>query len=253
MLHTRIQSAIITPSRFMRDRAADPYPERIGAHHEAPFSRPPVLWRVACWPYGAPFSGRSATSRHPPPLRWGSYLLPHTSNRWPYSEGTAMPELTAERARELLSYDPETGDLTWISHRGNRVPKGATAGVIRKDRRKQTGVDGVQYYNHRLAWLLVTGEGPKQEIDHINGDKSDNRLVNLRDVSRSTNMQNLRGPRKGCLSGFLGVTFNRRKHKYHAHIYLNGKRKRIGTYSSPAEAHQAYLNAKRQLHAGCTL
>jgi len=80
-----------------------------------------------------------------------------------------------------------------------------------------------------------------------------NRISNLRDVTRNTNMQNQRGPRADNTSGFLGVSFYRRLDKWEAGIYVAGRRRHIGVFTTAEEASAAYLAAKRELHAGCTL
>lgn len=118
-------------------------------------------------------------------------------------------------AKELFSYDPETGIITriapsvksngWLDNRGVGKP----AGTVRVDGYLQTSFYGKMFLNHRLAWLLQTGSWPKKEIDHINGIKSDNRLCNLRDVSPMVNMANLH--RKWGRSRHLPIGISERK------------------------------------------
>ena len=158
----------------------------------------------------------------------------------------AASDLTAARVRELLSYDPETGFFTWLLARGC-VPAGAIAGSI-DNRRVRFGVDGRYYLAHRLAWLWMTGEWPTADIDHIDGDPANNRWSNLRDVNRSTNVQNVRRARKNNKAGLLGVSPHGKS--WRAVIGVEGKRINVGTFETPQLAHDAYLNAKRALHAG---
>ena len=107
---------------------------------------------------------------------------------------------------------------------------------------------------HRLAWLYVTGDWPVGVIDHINGDRTDNRFENLRDVTQKTNSENLRGPQKRTASRFLGVHAQRRKStRFLAQIVTDGKLKHLGSFSTPEPAHEAYLAATRRLHEGCTI
>ena len=106
---------------------------------------------------------------------------------------------------------------------------------------------------HRLAWALHTGGWPKGEIDHIDGDESNNRIVNLRDVSKSVNQQNKRLPRVDSKSGFIGVCWHKGGGKWSAQITVHGKSIYLGLFSDPAEAHSTYIAAKRRLHAGCTI
>lgn len=163
-----------------------------------------------------------------------------------------MTEITAERARELFDYDPFTSALTWRVSRGGQE-KGTPAGSRNLFGYLITGVDGRRYYNHRLIWLWVTGAWPRGEIDHVNGDPADNRLENLRDVSSKTNRENRRRPSVSNKSGFLGVYWCAGKHRFKAQIRTGGKRTKLGMFTTPEAAHEAYLTAKRQLHAGCTI
>ena len=104
---------------------------------------------------------------------------------------------------------------------------------------------------HRLAFLAVTGSWPEGDVDHINGVRHDNRWSNLRDVTTSVNLQNQRDPHENNQSGYLGVSWKTGKWK--AQIKLNGVVRILGRFDDPAVAHQAYLKAKRRLHAGCTI
>ncbi len=88
-------------------------------------------------------------------------------------------------------------------------------------------------------------------IDHINGDKVDNRLENLRLVSHGENLQNIRKPMRNNTSGFLGVC--RSGGKFMATISVNGKSLNLGSFDKPEAAHAAYVAAKRRLHACCTI
>lgn len=164
-----------------------------------------------------------------------------------------MSELTAERARELLDYDPITGVLSWKKRpRGKRDPS-LVAGTRCPNGYTQTGIDGRRYRNHRLAWLITHGSWPVGQIDHRNGKRDDNRMVNLRDVPRAYNQQNQRAPRKDNSTGFLGVSWHARSSRFRADIHISGKQISLGSYSTPEAAHAAYVAAKRQIHAGNTL
>jgi hypothetical protein len=104
---------------------------------------------------------------------------------------------------------------------------------------------------HRAAWLYVHGKWPNGQIDHINGDRSDNRISNLRDVSHSVNQQNVHRPRRDNASGFLGVT--RQKNLWTSQVTVSGKTLHLGLFKTPEEAASAYLEAKRKHHTGCTI
>lgn len=163
--------------------------------------------------------------------------------------------LTAARARELLSYDPETGFVTWrTSYRSMRT--GERAGTPHVAGYWRIGVAGEKHLLHRVAWLLSTGDWPKGKIDHINGVTTDNRLSNLRDVSHAVNIQNQRTAQRAKQSGMpLGVGRLKRdlKAPFYASICHMGKRTNLGYFSTADAAHAAYLVAKRRLHPGCTI
>nr|WP_274383193.1 HNH endonuclease [Cupriavidus gilardii] len=112
---------------------------------------------------------------------------------------------------------------------------------------------GKNHKAHRLAWLYMTGSWPSSNIDHINGVPWDNRWANLRDTPQSVNAQNLRRPRRDNKTGFLGVSPDRRRGGFIAQISANGRCRYLGRFPTPELAHQAYVQAKRQLHAGCTI
>lgn len=162
-----------------------------------------------------------------------------------------MPELTAELARELLSYDPDTGIFTWKgSSRGHA--KGAIAGCCSCYGYILIHVHSRMYRAHRLAWFITHGSWPENQIDHINGVKHDNRLLNLRDVTPTKNSENLHLARPGSRSGLLGAHWDRNNKKFVARIVVKKKPMYLGRYATAEEAHQAYLSAKRLLHDGFT-
>ena len=158
--------------------------------------------------------------------------------------------VTAERARELLAYDPETGILTWRTRRG-RVPAGLATGCYDRDGYLDTKVDYKKYRNHRLAWLIYYGEWPRHQVDHIDGDRSNNRILNLRDISGLHNKQNQTKAHSDSEIGYIGV--HRSRGKYKAAIRVDGKDVFLGRHDTPEEAHAAYIKAKRELHEGNTL
>lgn len=165
--------------------------------------------------------------------------------------------LTAERLREVLHYDPETGVFTWKARTSNRVKVGDEVGFTLTRGYVGTMLDGRRYKLHRLAWLYVYGVWPDGDIDHKDGIKDNNRISNLRVVDMSTNQQNLKQARSNSTSGLLGVhkTVAGRHGKkiWMARIKANGKTTCLGYFENPTEAHQVYLAAKRKLHEGCTI
>lgn len=109
---------------------------------------------------------------------------------------------------------------------------------------------------HRLAWLLHYGSWPSRHIDHINGDRADNRIANLRECDDAENQQNLRAATAASKSGLLGVTTRTYRNgavRYAASIQVDGTKRYLGVYGTPEEAHSAYRAAKRQLHPFGTL
>ena len=161
-------------------------------------------------------------------------------------------ELTVEQLKNTLDYFADTGVFVWKIHPSKAVRAGDLAGCVEKRIGYVTiGIAGRVYKAHRLAWLYVYGSWPKGLIDHMNGNKSDNRINNLRDVFADGNSQNVRKPNRRNKSGFMGVIWF--QNKWRASMSVNGKSKWLGDYSTPEEAHQVYLEAKRKYHAACTI
>jgi hypothetical protein len=155
--------------------------------------------------------------------------------------------LTQQKLKELLDYNPDTGDFTNKVHRNGRSPFGAIAGYTRPDRYKSIRIDRKSYLQHRLAWLYVYGVWPEKHIDHINNDPSDNRILNLRDVTRSENLQN-RAAQSNNTSGHKGVTWLKATQKWQAQIRLNNKNIYLGTFDTVELASDAYQSASNKIH-----
>lgn len=152
--------------------------------------------------------------------------------------------ITYARVMEQLSYDPETGELRWKVPSCNSVKAGNVAGALAPDGYRCIKLGPKIFGAHRLAWFIVHGEWPDGEIDHINGIRDDNRIANLRDISRQGNVHNRR--KSWSASGYLGVSRNHGR--WRASISVNGRTITIGNFGTPEEAHAAYLEAKRRLH-----
>jgi hypothetical protein len=160
--------------------------------------------------------------------------------------------LTAERLREVLHYDPETGFFTWLCNRGRAAKSGQMAGNISKSLGyRMVMIDQCNHYGHRLAYLYMTGALPLWQIDHIDGDRTNNRFANLRDVPQGINLQNRRAAQPNNKLGLLGVV--QRGNRFSAQITLNRKSIPLGVFDTPKEAHEAYLKKKREIHHGNTL
>ena len=146
----------------------------------------------------------------------------------------------------FLLYDPHTGVFRWAVNRRGKSLAGCIAGSLHSTGYVHISLCGRLYKAHRLAWLFVYGTWPTCHIDHINGDKQDNRIANLREATRSENRQNLRLPYKNNKSGLMGVSAE--KSRWRAVIHKDGRQNRLGSFATPQEAHAAYLEAKSVLH-----
>ena len=158
--------------------------------------------------------------------------------------------ITREKLKELMHYNPETGQFIWLVNRnsyGGKVIIGAVAGDRDHHGYYRIGVDGGRYRLHRLAWLYQTGCWPAEHIDHINGIKDDNRFCNLREANRCENLSN-RGKNKNNTSGYKGVWFNRKLQKWIAGITVNNKVIHIGVFMAPELAYQAYCQKTIELN-----
>jgi hypothetical protein len=143
----------------------------------------------------------------------------------------------------VLQYDPDSGDVAFT---GSNSPR-----IFDLRGYKMVSVDGHIIGLHRLIWMHANKTAPSGEIDHINGDRGDNRICNLRDVSASVNRHNQRKCMSTNKTGLLGVSkFGK---GFRAQISAHGVSKYLGTFKTPETAHEAYLSAKRQLHEGNTL
>lgn len=144
---------------------------------------------------------------------------------------------TYEEVNELLEYNSETGLFRWKNPRGSRCKKGWFTGSSSKIGYNTIYFNGNRHYAHRLAWLLHTGEWPFKNIDHIDGCKSNNAISNLRDVSQSDNLRNLKHA-KG---------WSKHRNRYRAQIRLDSINSTLGIYDTPEEAAIAYWSVKNIL------
>lgn len=157
--------------------------------------------------------------------------------------------LTAERLREVLDYDPETGRFAWRARpdRGwNTKNVSRAPGGKGKDGYLRISIDHRKYLAHRLAWLHVRGQLPSH-LDHRDLDKTNNRLSNLRIVDALDSSANV-SIRKKTRSGFRGVWFRKDRARWCARITRAGHTRHLGSYKAKEEAARAYAVAAKQLY-----
>lgn len=152
--------------------------------------------------------------------------------------------LSAEQARARFAYNPKTGILSRkVGIPGKSI--GSRVGSVRNDGYRSVELDGVSHYEHRLVWLIVNGEWPERHLDHINGNRADNRIANLRLASVSENAQN-RKVRSDNKAGIVGV--RKQANAWLASIGVRGRKFHLGSFATKEEARAAYLAAKSRLH-----
>lgn len=159
--------------------------------------------------------------------------------------------IEVEKLRELLRYEPETGVFFWLPR------SEATCGTKHETDRWNTRYSGKEpfpedfkgyrriqifrkrYLAHRVAWAIYTGKWPAEQIDHINGDRSDNRIANLREASRAENNRN-KSSSAGSTSQYVGVSWCNKNLKWKVGIWHTGKQHHIGYFQSEVDAASAY-------------
>ena len=149
-----------------------------------------------------------------------------------------MNAVLIDRLKQLFSYNPDTGLFKRKLSRGN-AKKGTVVGRLDTKGYLRVCVDGKDYKLHRLAWLLTYGDWPEDQIDHINGDKTDNWISNFRDCNCSENCSNQHGPRKNNKLGLQGV------HQIgHNRFRAKFRSQHLGVFTDIQEAHNSYMEAK---------
>ena len=146
---------------------------------------------------------------------------------------------------DALDYNPETGDLTWKVDRGSRARKGAVAGCPQSQGYRQVKLGGKTYRSHRVAFYIMEGRRPTEQIDHINGVRDDNRWCNLREAEPQENMRNAK-QRTDNTSGVTGVAWHTWSQKWRARIKVDSTSKHIGVYEDWFDAVCARKSAEVQ-------
>jgi hypothetical protein len=158
-----------------------------------------------------------------------------------------MTTLTREQLHELLRYDPVTGDFYWRVQTNPRALVGMKAGANSISQGyRHINMNKKQYKAHNLVWFYFHGVFPTNVIDHINGNRLDNRIENLRDVTRQQNSWNLQKAKRNSKSGYLGVDWKPERNKWRAQIRVGGKKKLIGYFATAEEASVAYQTYKKE-------
>lgn len=154
------------------------------------------------------------------------------------------PELTAEEARALLNYDAETGMFSWRVRRSRACKRGWFPGAAKGQGYYVVSINNVNYAAHRVAWLHFHGRPPVGQVDHINGNPSDNRIANLREATQQQNSRN-RSVHRNTSSGLKGVYAHSKNAAWCAAICVNGKQIYLGSFATKEEAGAAYNRAAR--------
>lgn len=154
--------------------------------------------------------------------------------------------LSQSRLKEIASYDPATGIFVRIKKQRGLGRVGDVMGCKNSAGYYRICIDGKSYLNHRLAWLYVHGRWPREELDHINGDPTDNSLGNLREATRLENQRNTGLSRRNA-SGFKGAFFNKQYNKWLATITVRKKMRIIGKFDTREAAHAAYCAEARHV------
>lgn len=152
---------------------------------------------------------------------------------------------TQAQIKDQLHYDPQTGIFRWRFTKSKKTKPWDIAGCQKKGY-FYIGIRKGQYASHRLAWVYMTGEWPKHEVDHIDGVKSNNAWSNLREATHKQNLENL-ALAKNNTSGFRGVTWFKQTQKWRAMIMHNLKGIHVGYFDTAEEAGQAAAAKRAEL------
>lgn len=157
-------------------------------------------------------------------------------------------QLTLLEMKELVEYFPESGIFIWkVQRKGPNRPNTRAGDLHKETGYRRIGINGIRILEHRLAWFFVHGKWTDKLIDHINGDRADNRILNLREANHSENLQNVVKPRRNNSTGVLGVAIYRGK--YVAQIHLNYKNHYLGAFDTLEEAARARNEGKKKFHS----
>lgn len=148
--------------------------------------------------------------------------------------------MNQESLKKLLHYDPETGIFT-------RKTTKRVAGCLTPTGYVYVGIFNKQVFAHRLAWLYMYGVLPPDKVDHINRNRSDNRISNLRLCNNSENLQNSK-VRTDNTSGFRGVSWEKNRKKWQVYVYVNQRGKFFGYFDDLHEANLVAIKVRKEMH-----
>ena len=156
-------------------------------------------------------------------------------------------KLSADYVRSILDYDKETGNLRWKprqTRRGlwNIKFAGKIAGTSETDGRRKIVLKGKPYQHSHVAWVIVTGEWPRHEVDHLDTNPANNKWSNLREATRVQQLHN-RCVMGNSTTGLKGVHKNKHGTTYNARIRVKGRRLFVGNFPTAEDAHAAYCIA----------
>lgn len=155
-------------------------------------------------------------------------------------------QLEVDLIKEYLAYNPDNGHFTWSKSNNKKIKVGSRADINSNHGYKRIQVCGKRYLAHRLAFVFMLGRFPINLVDHINLETNDNRWVNLREANYLQNQFN-RGIRRSNTSGKRNVWWSPQHKKWRTGIYINGKRKHIGCFTTVEEASNAYETLAKQV------
>lgn len=155
------------------------------------------------------------------------------------------PKPIPEIVKDLLAYNPDTGLLTWKMSRRGTVKAGGIAGTVNDDGYIRVKVKQKFYPSHRIAWFIYHGQQPEGQLDHIDNDKTNNRISNLRLATPIQNNQNI-GKTSSCTSGVKNVTWQ--KGAWQVVIKVNGKPMYFGRFQNLFEARERAIEVRKRYH-----
>lgn len=159
----------------------------------------------------------------------------------------SIMSLSQTELKEMFLYEPETGFLRWKDARSNMI-KNSKAGCKNASGYLIVSINSKSHRVQRVIWMYIFGHIPDGfYIDHINGNKTDNRLCNLRLATNSQNQQNRPAPQNNS-SGYRGVTWHKQANKWMARICHHGKREMLGLFETAEEAYEAYKSKASEIY-----